>query len=467
MGNRDHYRYHADLNRERFESWSSEKQNEQLNALAIGRANMSLAQQIEMQINRTKSIKETNRTNGKAFTVRRTSTRACSLSSRLIVSPEIKALIISKCQQDLKLKRLELLNWMSSNESFLQAFKLANKSTPSGKRSKPSNTYLSCIKEAFNVNSFQELKLVASQSNHKVISIEWVETKQDVGCITIDNQYHTFAIENGIFVKNSISEDYFFPVTTSGRQSRVEVLPGGENLGELTELKYFKEKIFRGLRIPSSYMSQGDQQQPAQYNDGKVGLAYFEELRFANFIRRIQNKIEKVMDAEFKMYLESIELNIDDWLFILRLPEPQNFALYRKAALNADLINTFKSIEDTKFISARLKLKEYLGWTEDQIQMNEKMLKQELGIDENSSISDLRQMYDPIQMEARTAAKVKPKFAEKGEGGAGDGGGAPPPEGPDDMGGLGGAVGGNPENGELDLGPGAPQGGGLGDIGLG
>jgi hypothetical protein len=212
---------------------------------------------------------------------------------------------------------------------------------------------------------------------------------------------------DGTYNPSSISEDFYFPVTSSGRSSRVEVLPGGENLGELAELKYFKEKIFRGLRIPSSYMSSSDSSpQGAQYVNGKTGTAYIEELRFANYVRRIQNKVECIMDAEFKLYLSSINLNIEDWLFTLRLPEPQNFAIQAQNALDSDLINSYKSIEDVKHLSARFKMKRYLGLTEDEIQMNELMLKQELNIDESANVDAIQQIYDPVQLEARKPTKI-------------------------------------------------------------
>ena len=55
----------------------------------------------------------------------------------------------------------------------------------------------------------------------------------------------------------SINEDYFFPQTAEGRGSKVETLPGGTNLGEIDDLKYFTNKLFRGLRIPSSYLPTG------------------------------------------------------------------------------------------------------------------------------------------------------------------------------------------------------------------
>ena len=259
---------------------------------------------------------------------------------------------------------------------------------------------------------------------------------------------------DGTYNPASISEDFFMPVTASGRSSRVEVLPGGENLGELAELKYFRDKLFRGLRIPLSYMA-GPENNGAQYSDGKVGIAYIEELRFANYIRRIQNKLEAIYDKEFKTYLKAINLNIEDWIFILRLPEPQNFALFRQAAVDADLANTYKTMEDVRVLSTRFKLRKYLGLTTEDLQVNEGLLKEELGIDDSGQISDIRQIYDPIQMEARLAIKMKPKLIapkaaeDGGLGGEEDLGGGLPPElsgGPEEGGGEG-ALGGMPELG--------------------
>ena len=268
-------------------------------------------------------------------------------------------------------------------------------------------------------------------------------------------------VVDGTFNPNSISEDIFLAQTAGGRGSRVETLPGGENLGELAELHYFRAKMQAGLRIPASYMN-ATEGQGAQVTDGKVGLAYIEELRFANFIRRIQNRMEKNYDEEFKSYLASIGININPYLFLLRLPEPQNFGSQRQLALDTDFINAFSSIKDEKMLSSRFKLTRYLGLTDDELQMNELMLKEELGIDENANISAMRQIYDPVQIEARAAIKVKSaQAAEKEAGGgseaAGDEGdlglGSPEDEGGagGDLG-LGGMEGGGEEGGMPDLG---------------
>ena len=81
----------------------------------------------------------------------------------------------------------------------------------------------------------------------------------------------------------SINEDYFFPQTSDGRGSSVEVLPGGTNLGEIDDLKYFNNKMARGLRVPSSYLPTGPDDSGATTNDGKVGTALIQEFRFNKY----------------------------------------------------------------------------------------------------------------------------------------------------------------------------------------
>ena len=71
----------------------------------------------------------------------------------------------------------------------------------------------------------------------------------------------------------SINEDYFFPVTADGRGSTVETLPGGDNLGQIDDLKYFNNRLARGLRVPSSYLPSGPDDSQNIMNDGRVGTA--------------------------------------------------------------------------------------------------------------------------------------------------------------------------------------------------
>jgi hypothetical protein len=217
---------------------------------------------------------------------------------------------------------------------------------------------------------------------------------------------------DAVFNPQSMLEDYFIAVNSSaGKGSRIETLPGGESLGEINDMVYFRDKVFRGLKIPTSYM-RGAEAQGAQANDGKVGIAYIEELRFSNFVKRLQNKIESVFDKHFKIYLKSSGIRINENLFKLSLPEPQNFALYRQAQLDSELINTFNTADNVKYLSKRYVLKKYLGFTEEDIQMNEALIRQERNIPEGGAggVTDIQLMYDDVYLED---AKTRDDFIKK------------------------------------------------------
>jgi hypothetical protein len=177
----------------------------------------------------------------------------------------------------------------------------------------------------------------------------------------------------------SINEDYFFPQTAEGRGSKVETLPGGTNLGEIDDLKYFTNKLFRGLRIPSSYLPTGADDSQASYNDGRVGTAYIQELRFNKYCERLQALITHVFDEEFKMYMYTRGVNIDANLFELKFNPPLNFASTRQSALDAERINTFNTIQAVPFMSKRFALKRFLGLNDEEVAENERMWAEENG----------------------------------------------------------------------------------------
>jgi hypothetical protein len=177
----------------------------------------------------------------------------------------------------------------------------------------------------------------------------------------------------------SINEDYFFPQTAEGRGSKVEVLPGGQNLGEIDDLRYFQNKLFRGLRIPSSYLPTGKDDSDKSFTDGKVTTALIQEYRFNEYCKRLQKYIAQKFDKEFKLFLKWRGFNLDNSLFELRFNEPQNFAAYRDVELNAQRISAFTGIRDTEFLSKRFMLKKFLGLTEMEMAENEKMWHEERG----------------------------------------------------------------------------------------
>ena len=177
----------------------------------------------------------------------------------------------------------------------------------------------------------------------------------------------------------SINEDYFFPKTAEGRGSEVTMLQGGSNLGEIDDLKYFTNKLFRGLRIPSSYLPTGADDSQQSFNDGRVGTAYIQELRFNKYCERLQALLTEQFDVEFKLYLETMGANIDPSLFEVKFNPPLNFASSRQAQLDAERISTFQTISAIPFMSKRFALKRFLGMSDDEIAENERMWGEEAG----------------------------------------------------------------------------------------
>jgi len=178
----------------------------------------------------------------------------------------------------------------------------------------------------------------------------------------------------------AINEDFFLATNSEGKGTKIETLPGGENLGQIDDLKYFNNKMIRGLGIPSSYLPTGPEDGTTAYVDGKVGTAYVQEFRFAKVCQRLQNLMAPVLDKEFKLYVKSRGIEIESGMFELKMWEPQSFSQYRQMALDSEQITVFSSLiqtEAAKYISKRYALKRYLNWTDEDILENEKMWKEE------------------------------------------------------------------------------------------
>lgn len=139
--------------------------------------------------------------------------------------------------------------------------------------------------------------------NHKIKNIEFLEDTIDVGTLTIDknelyHDYHTFALDAGIYTCNSTGEirddrkfmsmleDFWLPRREGGRGTEITTLPGGQNLGELTDVQYFEKKLYRSLGIPESRITgSGD-----GFNLGRSSEILRDELMFSKYVGRLRKK---------------------------------------------------------------------------------------------------------------------------------------------------------------------------------
>jgi hypothetical protein len=239
----------------------------------------------------------------------------------------------------------------------------------------------------------KDFKQKLDQYNHKVLSIEWLDEPIEVGTITVDgheelHNFHTFAIEQGVYTFNSsfvdssyqtlgVNEDYYFPIGRDGKGSSVETLPGGQNLNDIADLKFFTNKMFRGLRIPSSYLPTTADESTAVHSDGKVGTALIQEHRFNQYCKRLQSLVCGSLNTEFKAFLKWRGLNIDSSMFDIKFNEPQNFASYRQSELDSAKIQGFTQLEQFPYLAKQFLLERYLGLTEDEILKNSQLWRSE------------------------------------------------------------------------------------------
>lgn len=225
----------------------------------------------------------------------------------------------------------------------------------------------------------------------------------------------------------SMQEDYFIAQSGEGRGSRVETLPGGQNLDQIRDLLYYNKKLQHGLRIPSGYMESAydENGRETQNNDGRVGTAYISELRYAGHIIRIQRRIAKPLFDHFKSYLRARGIELPDTVGF-RLAEPQSFAIYKENELFSTLLNTVHSASNVEGLSKRYSLIKFLHMSAEDLADNEMMKLIEMGIPEEAikELSDTQcqaivyggQTIDRIAPEIATKYNLLPPADEEGAG---------------------------------------------------
>ena len=96
----------------------------------------------------------------------------------------------------------------------------------------------------------------------------------------------------------SMLEDYWLPRREGGRGTEVSTLPGGQNLGELADLQYFQEKLYKSLNVPASRMDSG-----GGFQLGKSDNILRDEVKFAKFVGRMRKKFSSMFSDMLKTQL--------------------------------------------------------------------------------------------------------------------------------------------------------------------
>lgn len=151
--------------------------------------------------------------------------------------------------------------------------------------------------------------------NHKVISVEWLNDKVDVGELTIDknetyHSNHTYLLDAGIYTKNTMTDDYFLPRRADGSGTRVDTLQGGQTLGQLDDILYFQKQLYGSLNVPvarlnpeNSFIMPNATQEVSR-----------EEIKFDKFITRLRQQFSLLFTKalERQIVLKGL-MTIEEW----------------------------------------------------------------------------------------------------------------------------------------------------------
>ena len=104
-------------------------------------------------------------------------------------------------------------------------------------------------------------------------------------------------------------EDFWLPRREGGRGTEISTLPGGQNLGEITDIEYFKKKLYRSLNVPPSRMD-GE----GGFNLGRSSEILRDELKFTKFVGRLRHRFSRMFDDMLKtqLILKNI-ITPEDW----------------------------------------------------------------------------------------------------------------------------------------------------------
>jgi len=134
-------------------------------------------------------------------------------------------------------------------------------------------------------------------------------------------------------------EDFWLPRREGGKGTEITTLPGGQNLGEIDDIKYFQDKLFRSLNVPVSRM-----QPDNSFNLGRASEISRDEVKFAKFIDRMRVRFSQLFTKalEKQLILKGV-MTIEDWK-----------AINNKIKFNYARDNFFSELKDLEVEKERL-----------------------------------------------------------------------------------------------------------------
>ena len=168
---------------------------------------------------------------------------------------------------------------------------------------------------------------------------------------TVDSRYNPM----------SMDEDFFVP-TRNGRGTKIETLPGATNLGEIEDVRYYRDKLLAGLKVPKDYIVEKEQSPERKANLSQL------DVKFARTIQRVQIDVETGLENMAKRHLQlrgfpaSVIKNLK-----IKLPEPSDMSEKRKLDVDEQKTRVIQAVQGLNLFSKESIYREFYDMTEDEI----------------------------------------------------------------------------------------------------
>lgn len=255
-------------------------------------------------------------------------------------------------------------------------------------------------------------KISELKKNHKIKKIEIIGG-DDVYCMTVvglngEEDRHNFALrtfnqdeswnENGCFVSNCQTNDYFIPVREDGAASPIENLAAGQNLTAMDDIKYVQNKIVTALRVPKSFLNFEE-----TTGDGK-NLSLL-DVRFMRTVNRIQQALLLELNKIATIHLLMLGFTDDLTNFTLEMANPSSQAEMLELENLAKKVTTAKdAVSDPgggmPLASMTWAWRHIFKWSDKEIQQNLEEIRLETALaaelQKTMQIIKKTHLFDPV-----------------------------------------------------------------------
>ena len=182
----------------------------------------------------------------------------------------------------------------------------------------------------------------------------------------------------------SMLEDFWLPRREGGRGTEITTLPGGANLGEIDDIKYFQNKLYRALNVPVSRMEAEN-----NFSLGRSTEITRDELKFTKFVQRLRKKFTPLFTDLLKtqLILKGI-VTLEEWPKIKEhlqydFLQDGHFAELKKAEILKEQLDTLQTVESYigTFFSKKWVQNNVLNMTDSEVEDMQKQINKEAGLD--------------------------------------------------------------------------------------